>query len=452
MSYNYEYPYVDPNRYNSDWMLNEIKTVNDRVAVIDEKLPKYVQDYLDGKYPLAISFDTMNPDKTGQVDVWPLLKQLVDNGYKIIALSAGTYVLRVNETVSGITFIGNSPDDTEIVFPGDRTNRVFDRCNFINLKIGIHEALYTKQAFFNRCNVYHYDPTNYTILVENHHGAIHFENSKMTGYAVDSTHIGTMFGIWSDNTSNTENSVICKNSTFDHFVLNAVFGGTGNYLIDDCIFTNCHTQTTPTGGGCVDAKGGLMLVRGCQFSEPGGTSTAGIESEKCRVIAIGNYFADIPVALAIQGNVAGNIFSGNYVHETITINSDSEIVITGNYFENAKVLTIPKGSENQFVTYTGNSTIGNFGFYSNRVYYIRECQMVPAFIASDETITINVPYAVTLTLLSKNNGVMVKYLICNGNKTLLYGTELPNNAVTVDNNKITIASTINAFIEIGINN
>ena len=27
MAYNYEYPYVDPNRYNSDWMLNEIKKI-----------------------------------------------------------------------------------------------------------------------------------------------------------------------------------------------------------------------------------------------------------------------------------------------------------------------------------------------------------------------------------------------------------------------------------------
>lgn len=27
MAYNYEYPYVDPNRYNSDWLLNEIKKI-----------------------------------------------------------------------------------------------------------------------------------------------------------------------------------------------------------------------------------------------------------------------------------------------------------------------------------------------------------------------------------------------------------------------------------------
>ena len=25
MAYNYEYPYTDPNRYNSDWLLNKVK-------------------------------------------------------------------------------------------------------------------------------------------------------------------------------------------------------------------------------------------------------------------------------------------------------------------------------------------------------------------------------------------------------------------------------------------
>lgn len=29
MAYNYEYPYVDPNRYNSDWLLHEMKRVAD---------------------------------------------------------------------------------------------------------------------------------------------------------------------------------------------------------------------------------------------------------------------------------------------------------------------------------------------------------------------------------------------------------------------------------------
>lgn len=450
MAYNYEYPYVDPNRYNSDWMLNEIKTFGDRIVEIDKNLPAYVQKYLDGKYPLAISLDTMNPDITGLSDAWPLIKSLITNGYKFIYLSAGTYQLRVNESVTGITFL--SSENAKIIMPGDHTGQYFHDCSFIGLTVGTHESIVTDNCTFIKCHVYHYNPNNYTILITNHNRKINFVDSTMTGSATDSTHIGTQFGIWADNPEAANNSIVCINSKFDHFILNAVFGGTGDFYIDHCTFDYCHTQTIPSGGGCVDFKGGKATIKSSIFRNPGGSSTAGIESEKVLINVIGNYFEDIPVALALQGSPAGSIFSGNFVHETTTINSDSECVITGNYFENSKVASIPYGSSGQFISYTANTTIGNFGMSSNKHYYIRECQMIPAYIATGESITIDVPYSVTLTVLNKNNGVIAKYLIHNGSATLLYGSTLPNNNITVSEKTITISSAINSFLEIGINN
>lgn len=38
MAYNYEYPYVDPNRYNSDWALHTIKDISNRLEEIEEKV------------------------------------------------------------------------------------------------------------------------------------------------------------------------------------------------------------------------------------------------------------------------------------------------------------------------------------------------------------------------------------------------------------------------------
>lgn len=38
MAYNYEYPYVDPNRYNSDWLLHEMSQTRDTVGELKQQL------------------------------------------------------------------------------------------------------------------------------------------------------------------------------------------------------------------------------------------------------------------------------------------------------------------------------------------------------------------------------------------------------------------------------
>ena len=47
MAYNYEYPYTDPNRYNSDWLLNKMKELEERLDGILEEALKLTKEYVD---------------------------------------------------------------------------------------------------------------------------------------------------------------------------------------------------------------------------------------------------------------------------------------------------------------------------------------------------------------------------------------------------------------------
>lgn len=47
MAYNYEYPYTDPNRYNSDWLLNKMKELEGRLDGIVEETLKLTKEYVD---------------------------------------------------------------------------------------------------------------------------------------------------------------------------------------------------------------------------------------------------------------------------------------------------------------------------------------------------------------------------------------------------------------------
>lgn len=47
MSFNYEYPYTDPNRYNADWLLNKMKELEGRLDGILEEALKLTKEYVD---------------------------------------------------------------------------------------------------------------------------------------------------------------------------------------------------------------------------------------------------------------------------------------------------------------------------------------------------------------------------------------------------------------------
>ena len=49
MSYNYEYPYTDPNRYNADWLLNKMKELEGRLDGIVEETLKLTKEYVDDR-------------------------------------------------------------------------------------------------------------------------------------------------------------------------------------------------------------------------------------------------------------------------------------------------------------------------------------------------------------------------------------------------------------------
>ena len=47
MAYNYEYPYTDPNRFNSDWLLNKMKELEGRLDGIVEETLALTKTYVD---------------------------------------------------------------------------------------------------------------------------------------------------------------------------------------------------------------------------------------------------------------------------------------------------------------------------------------------------------------------------------------------------------------------
>ena len=52
MAYNYEYPYTDPNRYNSDWLINKMKELDGRLDGILEEALTLTKEYVDGRLAL----------------------------------------------------------------------------------------------------------------------------------------------------------------------------------------------------------------------------------------------------------------------------------------------------------------------------------------------------------------------------------------------------------------
>lgn len=47
MAYNFEYPYTDPNRYNSDWILSKMKDIEARLDGIVEETVRQTKIYVD---------------------------------------------------------------------------------------------------------------------------------------------------------------------------------------------------------------------------------------------------------------------------------------------------------------------------------------------------------------------------------------------------------------------
>ena len=78
MAYNYEYPYTDPNRYNSDWILSKMKDIEARLDGIVEETVRQTKIYVDKQ--LEFYQDQVN-DVIAQFHD---LEKLVDNSINAI--------------------------------------------------------------------------------------------------------------------------------------------------------------------------------------------------------------------------------------------------------------------------------------------------------------------------------------------------------------------------------
>lgn len=65
MAYNSEYPYVDSNRYNSDWALNKIKSLQEQLDNIGDEIFNASKDYTDSNVnAFQLQLDNMRQELT----------------------------------------------------------------------------------------------------------------------------------------------------------------------------------------------------------------------------------------------------------------------------------------------------------------------------------------------------------------------------------------------------
>lgn len=367
-----------------------------------------------------------------------------------IFLPAGKYVTTTFPEMKNKIIFSNG--GVEITFTGTRSGNITN-CIFKGISIATHGTLVTYNTTFDSCNISHFNPNNYIILIENHNGELKFINSTLSGSAVSSEHIGTMFGIWSDNTSAIVNKVTCINSVFSHFILNAVFTGTATTKISKCHFSYCHTQTDPNGGGCIDSKGGNAVITDSIFELAGGASTAGVEGEGAQFTICGNVFNNIPVPIALQGG-EGHVVCSNYINGGQYLLSTAEAVFNGNYIRNITVNSVPTGATNKFITFTGNANVSNTDIISGKQYFIRHAQTCAVVLKQNQELLITVPKSAVITLTNKSSGQSCAYLLHRTTLTKLYGDA--DTAVTVTASAtLTISilcSTADKYLEIGVNN
>ena len=91
MAYNYEYPYTDPNRYNSDWILNRVKELSlewietrkewNNTREEFESLKEFIQNYfaqLDLQDEVNVKLDIMARDGSLSALISPLFSEYID--------------------------------------------------------------------------------------------------------------------------------------------------------------------------------------------------------------------------------------------------------------------------------------------------------------------------------------------------------------------------------------
>ena len=92
MAYNYEYPYTDPNRYNSDWLLNKVKELAAEWLQTSEEWKNTEKEWNELKTYVMNYFDNLDV----QAEVSKKLDEMMADGTLLDLIS--TYTLRVYNT------------------------------------------------------------------------------------------------------------------------------------------------------------------------------------------------------------------------------------------------------------------------------------------------------------------------------------------------------------------
>lgn len=123
MAYNYEYPYVDPNRYNSDWMLTKMKELEGQINAIISGLPD--PSASDSMWANVKAFGAKGD---GYTDDTAACQKAMDAGFNMVYFPPGNYMMgRVNVPSNTTVFAKK----------GSVTLRALDNVFFINKSDGV---------------------------------------------------------------------------------------------------------------------------------------------------------------------------------------------------------------------------------------------------------------------------------------------------------------------------
>lgn len=109
MAYNYEYPYVDPEQYNSDWLVNKVKELEEEW---DIKFPQWENDLEEqDKLITQIRQDLDNIVKLSPGFMENLISNAIKNVYFGIT-EDGYFCVWIPESWKDITFATTGYDTT----------------------------------------------------------------------------------------------------------------------------------------------------------------------------------------------------------------------------------------------------------------------------------------------------------------------------------------------------
>lgn len=110
MAFNFEYPYVDPNRHNDDWAINKIKELLNYMVENTEWVKKHEEEYLE----LKKLYDDILSGEFPEEFQKPFKDWMRANANKLVGEMVHNVFFEINE--QGY-FVANIPDSwSDIIF------------------------------------------------------------------------------------------------------------------------------------------------------------------------------------------------------------------------------------------------------------------------------------------------------------------------------------------------